>query len=291
MMTFSRNQSFLGTTWAFRAFVKHHTEINDMYWSFVPTWSYANYIAKRNKTSTPAALFHASGPDVHRLDPTIPKFLNNYQLLANWVRLSALVSTLSYFETYLKKVVTLSLLSDPAVRFGKSRALEGVSWIKSGMKDDLEPLVTPCLKGDWCNRIDAYKRLFSCSPQSLDAKRTLLDDFRRIRNQVGHSYGRSLKTDLLETTVAPMVRLSEDRLKECFDVVHTVAKDIDSQLLSNHIGCFEEILFFHNWRDQLKGTERLDEGKHLRRALAQRLGGQHPGNTYCNELVAFYHSC
>lgn len=291
MMNFSRHTNYLGMTWAFSAFVKHHTEINNMYWSFVPTWSFTHYLARKNKDTTPELLFHASGPDVHRLDHSIPRFIHNYELLANWVRLSTLVSTLSYFETYVKKVVTLSLMSDPAVRFGKSRAIEGISWIKSEMKDDLAPLVTPCLKGDWSSRIKAYKRIFSSAPQSLVKDKCKLDELRVLRNKVGHSYGRSLKTELLETTIAPMSRLSEESLKDCLELVFKIAEDIDAQLLTGHIGCFEEALYFHNWRNQLKGTQRLDEGKHLRKALAIELGGRSPDTNYCQDLAAFYHAC
>lgn len=290
-MTLSRDKNYLGTTWAFDAFVKHHTEINNMYWSFVPAWSFTHYMGRKNKTSSPQTLFHASGPDIHRLDHSIPQFLRNYELMANWVRLSALLSTLSYFETYIKKVVTLSLMSDPAIRFGKSRAIEGISWIKSEMKDDLDPLVTPCLKGDWSSRIKAYKRLFSTTPLSLEEQKEQLDKLRIMRNKVGHSYGRSLETDLLETTIAPMSQLSEEDLKDCLELVFDIAKDIDDQLLTSHIGCFEEALFFHTWHHTLKGTQRLDEGKHLRKALARKLGDRTPGGTYCRDLAAFYHAC
>lgn len=290
-MEFSRNSNYLGTTWAFSAFVTHHTEINNMYWSFVPAWSFTHYIARKNKAATPELLFHASGPDVHRLDHSIPRFIENYESLANWVRLSALVSILSYFETYLKKAVTLSLMSDPAVRFGKPRAIDGISWIKKGMRDDLDHLVTPCLKGVWGSRIKAYKALFASVPAYLVAHADDIDALRILRNKVGHSYGRSLKTELLETRVTPMARLSEDGLKDCLELVFRIAKDIDAHLLGGHIGCFEEALYFHNWRGQLKGIEKLDEGKYLRKALAIELGGRSPSTSYCQELAAFYHAC
>jgi len=290
-MNFSREKNYIGTTWAFSAFVKHHTEINNMYWSFVPAWSFTHYIARNSKNTTPESLFHASGPDVHRLDHSIPRFIHNYELLANWVRLSALVSTLSYFETYMKKVVTLSLMSDPGIRFSKSRAIEGVSWIKSGIKDDLDPLVIPCLKGDWSSRIKAYKRLFSSVPPSLEAEKDNLNALRILRNKVGHSYGRSLNTELLETAISPMSRLSEENLKDCLELVFNIVRDVDTQLLTSHIGCFEEALFFHNWRNELKGTQRLDEGKYLRKALARELDGRTSGASYCRELAAFYHAC
>lgn len=290
-MKFSRDSNYLGTTWAFRSFVKHHTEINNMYWSFVPSWSFTHYIARKNKGTTPELLFHASGPDVHRLDHSIPRFIRNHELLANWVRLSALVSILSYFETYMKRVTTLSLMSDPAVRFGKSRAIDGISWIKHEMKDDLDHLVTSCLKGVWSSRIKAFKGLFSSAPASMVTHTDKLDTLRTLRNKVGHSYGRSLKIELLATSSAPMARLSEQGLKDCLELVYMVAKDVDAQLLAGHIGCFEEALYFHNWRHQLKGAQKLDEGMHLRKALTIALDGRSPGTSYCQDLVAFYHSC
>ena len=290
-MKFSRNNSCMGITWAFNALVKHHTEINNMYWSFVPAWSFTNYMARKNSDATPEALFHASGPDVHRLDHSIPNFIRNSELLANWVRLSVLLSALSYFEIYMKKVVTLSLMSDPAVRLGRSGVIEGVSWIKSGLQDDLDSLVTPCLKGECNSRILAYKRLFKVAPASLEAEKDKLDAMRVLRNKVGHSYGRNLKVEILETTIAPMSSLSEAGLKECLELVFNVARDIDAHLLSNHIGCFEEALFFHRLRGQLRGIQCLDEAKYLRKAMARELDGRTPGSSYCRGLVSFYHSC
>lgn len=290
-MNFSRNKGFLGTTWAFSALVKHHTEINNMYWAFVPAWSFTHHMARNNLNGTPQALFAAAGPDVHRLDHSMPQFIRNSKLLANWVRLSALLSALSYFEIYMKKVITLSLMSDPAVRLGKSGAIEGLTWIKSGLQDDLDNFVTPCLKGEWGSRISAYKRLFVVAPASLEAEIDKLDAMRNLRNKVGHSYGRNLKIEILETAIAPMESFSEERLKEFLELIFNLAREIDDHLLSSHIGCFEEALFFHEFRAKLKGIQRLDEGKFLRKALARELDGRCPGSIYCKELVSFYHSC
>jgi hypothetical protein len=290
-VNFARDSNYLGTTWAFNTFIQHHTEINNMYWSFVPAWSYAHYMARKNKTSTPEVLFCASGPDVHRLDNSIPQFLRNFESLANWVRLSALLSALSYFEIYLRKAVTLSLLSDPAVRLGKSKAIEGVTWLKKGIKDDSEPLVVSCIKGDWYARINGFRRLFASVPPLMEAKKHELDKLRVLRNKVGHSYGRNLSIDVLETAVPSMERLSEERLKDCLELVFAVAKDTDSFLLGNHIGSFEELLYFHGWRQTLKGTCRLDEGKHLQKALNQLYFGRGLNRSYCDDLVSFYHRC
>jgi len=290
-MAFNRDTNWNETTWAFKAFVLHHTEINNMYWAFVPAWSYSRYLARHSKSISPEVLFCASGADVHRLDSSMPQFIRHYESLANWVRLSALLSALSYFEIYLRKGVTLSLLSDPAVRLGKSKAIEGVSWLKQGIRDDFEPLVTQCVKGDWKARVEGFKRLFSSAPPLMEANIERLNRLRVLRNKIGHSYGRNLKIDLLETVIPSMESLKEDLLKESLQLIFDVAKDTDKYLLINHIGGFEEILYFHGWRETLKGTNRLDEDRQLRKALNRIRLGQGVTREYCTDLVSFYHNC
>jgi hypothetical protein len=50
-------------------------------------------------------------------------------------------------------------------------------------------------------------------------------------------------------------------------------------------------MYFHEWRDQLKGTQKLDEHKHFAKELRTKFNGQGPTRPYCKGLVEFYHAC
>ena len=95
-------------SFALRRFKRHQTEINQLYWSFAPAAGFTNYHARHASAgATPTTVFHASGPNAHRIPADLPAWRNDFAEFGNWVRLSALVSLLSYFETYLSTVATL----------------------------------------------------------------------------------------------------------------------------------------------------------------------------------------
>lgn len=290
-MQFDRFKSRTGKTWAFESFIAHHTEVNNMYWAFVPTWSYTDYLARTNPGLTPEVLYHAKGPDVHRLESNMAVFIQHSNQLSNWVRLSALLSAAAYLETYINRVVRLSLLSDPAVRLGKTRIIDGVSWLKNDIRDDVESLVTSCIKGDWSSRIAGFKKLFGGVPPIMERELVALEGVRNTRNRVGHSFGRDIKISLLELQPEVAESLNESSLKATLQLIFDVARDSDDFLLGRHIGSFEEILHFHEWRRKLKGTSRLDEDKAFKKELGHLKRAEGVTLEYCRGLVDYYHAC
>src|SRR5215203_5527105 len=141
-MRFARYQTWRGSTWAYSRFQKHHTEINSLYWSYVPVASYVIYLARHAPLNiSPEGLFHATGPDAYRISSNINLWRSNFREFQNWVRLSSVMSISSYFETYLQTSITLALLSDPLVRFGSSMMIDGVVWLKRGVRSETEELV------------------------------------------------------------------------------------------------------------------------------------------------------
>lgn len=87
---------------------------------------------------------------------TVSKWLDARDDLENWLRLSALVSALSYFETYLRQVVNSALMSDPLCRFGSSRAIDGVILLKNRKLIDNKKEIEGITKGDWLNRCSEF---------------------------------------------------------------------------------------------------------------------------------------
>ena len=136
MPAFDRYQMWLGSTWAYQRFRGHQTEVNDLYWSFVPAAGFADYLARHSARDTgTATLFHATGPDVRRLAPMAEEWRRHFREFQNWVRLAALLSAASYLEVYIRGAVTVALQSDPLVRFGRPRMMDGTTWLKQGMRE------------------------------------------------------------------------------------------------------------------------------------------------------------
>lgn len=87
-----------------------------------------------------------------------------------------------------------------------------------------------------------------------------------------------------------MKRIDEEKLKSSMALIFNVATSLDAYLLNNHIGSFEELMYFHKLKDSLKGTQRLDEYKHLAKNLRIKFNGQGPDRNYCRDLVKYYHA-
>lgn len=64
---------------ALSALRKHQTELNALYWSFVPVEGYVTFLAKHaSPTATTSGLFHASGPDIRRLASRLADWRVNF---------------------------------------------------------------------------------------------------------------------------------------------------------------------------------------------------------------------
>src|SRR5436190_1500701 len=135
-MAFERWKSWFERSRAFHRFKAHHTEINDLYWALAPAAGYTKYLSRHAPVgTTPTTLFHVGGVHARRIAPNLPVWNRHFRDFENWVRLSMLVSALSYLETYISTIVTTALRSDPLLRYGQSRAIDGTLWLKKHVKD------------------------------------------------------------------------------------------------------------------------------------------------------------
>lgn len=292
--TFERYGSGKGPTRAFIIFKRHQTEINDMYWSFRGAGSYTEYIARKTAKpeDDPQKLFHASGPDARRLPPTVKSWSKQFSEFSNWVRLAAVMSMSAYLEFYLRNVITLAMQSDPLIRFGSPHLQDGTVWLKRSVNNDLDAWVTPCLMGERPQRAKNYQKLFGSVPREISENLTELDALRRVRNSVGHEFGRqsAVRDQIMAEPVR--VRVSEKRLVKWLALVELVARAVDGHLSNEFIGEFESILFYHKWKaTPRKGpAASLSEARALQKALGQAFGSP-PSQQFCQDLIAFYKRC
>lgn len=290
-MAFDRWNSWFERSRSYHRFKIHHTEINELYWSLVPVASCASYISRKAAASAkPGTVFHASGPNTRRLAPTIEQWRSDFKEYENWARLSMLVSALSYLEAYTSSVVTLALRSDPLLRFGDPRAVDGVSWIKRGVSDDLGDLVVDCVKGEWSKRFKGYRRLFGAVPQVLQDLEGSLEKMRILRNGTAHSFGRI--PTYFEDPVAPAgapERISEDLLLDYLGAIERAATAIDEDIFPRHLGEFELLMLYHRWGqlDRSQKEPRYTEETGFSRQT-NRLFGQTPGKQFCKQLITHY---
>lgn len=291
-MAFDRWVSWYSSSRTFHRFKIHHTEISDNYWSFVPVANAAKYTSRQaGQQADAAAVFHATGPHARRVAASIAEWNNHFEEFENWTRLSMLLSALSYLETYITSVVTLALRSDPLLRFGQTKTVDGVVWLKNSVSDDIQELVQRCTRKEWTTRVSEYRRLFGSIPDEVQFHIGDLEKMRKLRNGVAHSFGRDLSKfeDPLTGVPVKAARLSEHRLIKWLGIIELVAKVIDDQLLLAHLGAFEEVSHFHRWQAQprAKKEPRYDEAAAFSRHLI-RTWGVGPGRDHCRQLVRYY---
>ena len=216
--------------------------------------------------------------------------LSPAKIKKNWVRLSSLVSALSYLESYIVTISNLAIRSDPLLRFGQSRIIDGTSWLKRGVKDDITNYVVPLVKGKWPTRLSAYRDLFGSIPSQLNDNLSSLENMRVLRNGAAHSFGRD--PTAFEDPMAPAgvsARLSESRLQHWLSIIEACACAIDDHLFPIHIGEFELIWRYHRWKYEPRDP--LDKNYVESAAFsrfATRTYGPGPTRSFCKDLIAHY---
>lgn len=242
-MPFNRWRYPWPRTWAYYVFKRHHTQLNQVLWAHhaasrrAATIAHGVGLTKPSKQAFPAAV-------VDPVRQTLPlgEWLEYYKGFDNWTRLSGALSLASYFESYLRKISRLALSSDPGSILGKSQAIDGALFLKTGrFPVDLNTYLSEFTKGTWSSRLASFERYFGNAPEALIQSISELDQLRILRNGVGHRFGR----DVERNDCAPLSgleepqRLSRERLLKWLGIVGKVVGDIDARLKDSHIGSYE----------------------------------------------------
>ncbi|MGU3470745.1 HEPN domain-containing protein [Paenibacillus sp. D51F] len=295
MPEFERWGNRTGNSWVLRIFKQHHTLLNSMYWSYVPTSSYCNYLYRQNEklktASTTSQLLHLSGTDSHRVENKLEDWNKSIKEFDNWTRLNSLVALLSYFEVYLSSIVMLSLESDPGLHFKTSKIIDGMKIVKSNSRFtfDFKHVAEKITKGDWSQRIAAFREVFGTVPQIIVNNTKQLERMRKLRNNVAHAFGREIEKAQERgiTQILDMDKLSLDSLKKYMQIISDIVYEIDNQLVNNHIGSYEVLFYYHNIQGQLPNTNRELA---LRKKLNSIGINGTCGEGYCKELIRYYDS-
>ena len=265
-----------------------------MYWSFVPTYHFTRFSTKTiaGKTDTISALV-LSGPDARRPPTYIDTWRKSPKDFSNWVRLNMILSAASYLELYIREIVMVALRSDPLAPLGLSRQLDGVKLLKLNHELPNDIYVNNCASGDWNKRVRQINTIFS-SGTPLNVNMLELNKLRRLRNSVGHSFGRSsnTKSNVYSGLAIQSERLAEDRLKKWLKLIEETAIQIDEKLCRNYVGAFEFSLLYHLTRDELR------KGKYGKKPVEGALAmmavekyNRRGTRNFCKDVIEHYEKC
>ncbi|MDB5334956.1 MAG: hypothetical protein JWN70_575 [Planctomycetaceae bacterium] len=275
---------------AYRLFKEHHTQLNDLYFSHIAAFRGA---FASTKTQSKADSVHTVFPDDknerHR-EITLETWAKHYNEFDNWIRLSAVVAITGFLEVFIQSAVEAACQSCPGILIGGNKEIDGVTLLKKRPKYAFLPQSMSCVKGTWDQRMDSYEQLFGECPKYVKDNLAALDEMRRLRNAVGHTFGRSNDPPRIgrDVKIEPFRSVKGDKLKSYLDLAMKSAKAIDAHLTGGFIGCYETIAMYHFWADR---------GKYKGKASKESLpfikyldSTEHPhlSYEYCVKLINHY---
>ncbi|MDO6488759.1 hypothetical protein Q4503_13715 [Colwellia sp. 6_MG-2023] len=286
-------------TWPLIVFKKHNAELSTMLTAHATALKFTYQNLSKNAEWEDSVNDHFKNKEDLRLSgfTDIKSWSNSYSKADNFFNLNCIMAISSNFETYLSTVVKLALESDVGVLFGAGRRIDGIEILKHGKKKsfDFEAKVTSCTKGDWTRRINGFVKIFGEAPDSLRENIKALERIRKIRNDLGHAFGRDIKKSRNHQVVniTKPKTLDSEKVIKYQQLVHRICKDIDKQLFHNHIGEYQSIYFYHKLRTSLKTgdyNQKRQLGNHvsiLKKSLGQ-YGADLAGKTFCKGLIEYY---
>lgn len=281
-------------------FSKHFTEINNVYWAYVPASSTIEKKALeslKEQSADPRGYFLISDEDDRRLANTYLEWKGHFRSFGNYTRLNMIMLLSSCFETYLRTIVSLAIESKPGAMLGSPESIDGVFLLKSkngyGESQSKEYMFSDVIddvcKGEWDKRAKCYEKYFGSFPSEIDIKK--LDELRIKRNSIGHFFAR--KKEEYEITyspeVSPPIQISANKLKEYFNLINTAAFCIDRHLHKDYIGSYDVLkyFYFHIRQNNLVNENPPNQARELRKQMG-RLGMQSVGKEYYNNLLEYF---
>lgn len=285
---FDRWNNYWGRSRPYRTFNEHHAQLNDFYWSHraAVRLAEAHFRQQALGMSTEDA-FQFGGDDARRLPSPLSTWHARYKDFQNWVRLSCALSLASYLEIYLRAIASLAVESAPGILIGARDAVDGLVLLKNRSDYSQSSSSTPLVTGTWQKRLIEYEKLFGSVPQELSSKQVELEKFRKMRNSVGHYFGRDVNDneDRARIETKSIQRLSENRFKEWMNMVDKVVLAVDEHLCSEFIGEYDFLKWGH---EQSLFSSGYDLSS-IRKKIGQRYG-RNPPASYIQGARDYYDS-
>jgi hypothetical protein len=239
--------------------------------------------------------FSFEDPTHSRSFSSLKNWSESFDSFDNWVNLNSVMAISSNLETYIATIIKLALESDIGILYGAAQKIDGASILKHGNSQpfDFDENIIACTKGEWGSRVAAYERIFGMVPDTLRENISDLEKIRKLRNRVGHSFGRDIDKSRSHDAIdiMPIEKLRRGKTLEYQSLIYGVAKDIDKHLHNSHVGEYQTICFFHNLIKRLPDTQHNRNHKVRVNTLKKELGkfgAYAAGKNFCSELISYY---
>lgn len=288
---FNRWQHIQRHTWPFQLYKQYNEELSNFIWAEYASHKYVyKHLGKEViDASEDSKKYFSFPPHVWNLI-TIRDWSKAFNEGQNFLYLNCVMALNSNFETFLSAIISLAIESNPGVLLNAPKTIDGTILLKKQLlnKQIYEEKLNACLMGTWSKRKSAIKSLFGSYPKELDRYESTLEVIRKLRNRIGHAFGRDIEMtrDFSSLQKLPLERVSLQRLKKWLNVTFEVASALDSFLLDDSIGEYQAILAYHNnkqkWTNKVFG-ERARELKTMYGAIDQQVG-----IIFCKGLIDYY---
>ncbi|MFK5976575.1 MAG: hypothetical protein QM493_08715 [Sulfurovum sp.] len=287
------------SSWSFQIFQKHNKELTEMYISHILGKQYSyKMLKKENATLEDKSNKHFKNSDYPEVFDNIKQWSDKFNEFDNWVNLNCIMAISANLETYMATVIKLALESDIGILFGASQKIDGIEVIKKSTKYpfELDEKIISCTKGDWSARISSFEKIFGTSPIVLKENISSLENIRKIRNDIGHAFGREIESSRKHNTLTSLDahRVKKEKVIKYLKLIFAITRAIDKQLMAHHIGEYQTLHFYHNLQISLDNDDNHNKkvGNHaqiLKIKLCE-FGANRVSKIFCKELVEYYES-
>ena len=260
----------LDTSFAYRVFSEHQTEINHIYWCITRHCTGLRSLWTASPRRTGQMSFFRIRNRERSRDIKLEYWSRDYEAFDNWTRLAAVIAITGYFEIFLKNLADAACQSCPSVLVGGYKEFDGLRLLKTLPDFGFRKQAEACCNGKWSARVKAYRDLFGECPQFIKDHTTDLDKLRILRNTVGHSFGRTLddaKVGRSLVSEAPK-KVMQTELIYYLDLVNKVAMSVDENLSCKIVGAYEILAHYHFWSGK-NGTAREQAKKFRKHVQSQ----------------------
>lgn len=280
-------------TWPFQVYKLYNEELSRFLWAEEAAAKYVhNRLGKEGADDDdPPTKFFSLPPNRISSMKTLKGWAKVFNESYNWMRLNCIMAISSNMETYLGSVISLAIESNPGVLLGSTVRIDGAKLLKEGIIDSAvyAKQIEACTKGEWSKRLVAFEKLFGTAPESYRKGISTLDRMRKLRNNLGHAFGRDIDAskDFSFNEKRPADKISLPTLVKYLEKAFNIVLDIDDYLLEKHIGEFQAIYTYHQHRNEFAGAG-LDKALKLKQFYGEH--DQSVGKAFCKGLVRYYES-
>lgn len=288
-MNFKRWDSRNSYSWAFIVFKSYHTSLNRMIWV---NNSSINFVSRSVSNSDDNIHDFFNVPEENKRAITNNKedWKDYYKEFQNWNRLNAIMAMSSYFEVYLTSIMTTAIESNPGILHNVSKKIDGVQIMKHSDKYSYSDKADEVVKGDWSKRNSKIKSIFGSLPIEFKNEHSSLEKIRKLRNKVGHAFGRDIDKAKEKGTIQilEIERITFQTMQKYMKIIYKCAEVFDKELLNNHIGSYEELFFYHQLEKKNPYNDGLgDKTRKLKKAIGKE-GLSPASKEYCKQLITYY---